>query len=88
MFLELPSEYNESPLYIISPNSQMKSTFIKNIYDKVKMDPLGTRILLKHVPLFPGFLAIFFVILPSCVQKSVEKNYSILTITSCVYFEE
>ena len=38
-----------------------------------------------HVPRISGK---FRVMLPPRVQKSIEKNYSILTITSCVYFEE
>ena len=37
------------------------------------VNPLGPRILLKHAPLFPGFLANFERFLPR-VQKSVEKK--------------
>ena len=51
-------------------------------------NPLGLRIFIKtcqHVPRISGK---FRAILHPCVKKSVEKNYSILTITSCVYFED
>ena len=51
------------------------------------INPLGPRILLKHAPLFPGFLANFDRFYLLC-SKICRKNYSILTITSCVYFEE
>ena len=55
---------------------------------KVFINPLGPRIFIKTCHHIPRISGKFLAILPLCVQKSVEKNYSILTITSCVYFEE
>ena len=61
----------------------MLDTTMKGVY----FNPLGPRILLKHATMFLGFLANFerFYLL---VLKKSRKNYSILIITSCVYFEE
>ena len=53
----------------------------------IMLNPLGPRILLNYAPLFPGFLANSSDFASLC-SKICRKNYSILTITSWVYFEE
>ena len=56
-------------------------------YSWIVINPLGPRILLKHATMFPEFLPNFeqFYLV---FKNLYKKNYSILTITSCVYFEE
>ena len=81
MFL---ASVEESEVINVVKNCKNKKSAGYDGIDMTVINPIGPRILLKHAFLFPGFLANFEQFHLFALKNSYQKNYSILTITSCV----